>query len=437
MLPARSTSLALALASLPLAARPGSAPQVLVVDDGGGPGIDHTELQAAVDAAAEGATILVLEGHYGGFTVLGKGVQVVAAQGADVAIEGGGISVRQVPGRSHVLLRGLKALSSDEEGLAVLHCQGAVVAEECAFQGAAGQGAFALPEPHPAGYPAVRVEDSMVMLLSCSAKGGDGSDYALLSAAQGDGAPALLVRGDGGSVVHGGIYTGGMGGDVHDDDSAYPGGAGGDAIRLADAALVHASGAELHGGDGGDGGHDFDPFFGFSCGDGGDGGAGIAEGELPAQASVLDVAVDPGLGGLGYVCPAGDPGVAFDVSALTLIPEQALDLRIPGPVAESGALVLELAGPAGAPVLLAFAPAPEAYDLPPLLGPALVAPAGLSVVALGTLPASPFALAFPLDLDLPAGTALTLYAQAVYLAPGSGAVVAGAAATAVVLDSAL
>jgi hypothetical protein len=124
------------------------------------------------------------------------------------------------------------------------------------------------------------------------------------------------------------------------------------------------------------------------------------------------------------------------VVALTLIPEQALDLSMPGPVAESGTLVLELAGPVGAPVLLAFAPAPAAYTLPPLVGPALVAPAGLSVVALGTLPASPFALAFPLSLDLPSGTALALYAQAVYLAP-SGAVVPGAAATAIVLDSAL
>jgi hypothetical protein len=437
MLHARSTSLVLALASLPLFVRPGSAPQVLVVDDGGGPGVDFADIQQAVNAAADGATILVQDGHYDGFTVLGKGLQVVAAQGADVSIEGAGISVRQVPEGSHVLLRALLAPSSDEEGLAVLHCQGAVVVEECAFQGAAGQGAFALPNYHPAGYPAVRVEDAVVVLLRSTAQGGDGSDYVLLSAEQGDGAPALLVRGDGGTVVHGGVYTGGAGGDVDDDDSAYPGGAGGDAIRLADAALVHASGAELHGGDGGLGGYDFDGFTGtFHCGDGGDGGSGIAEGDLPGQASVLDVTVDPGLGGLGYLCPAGDPGVPFDVGALTLIPEQALDLRMPGPVAESGTLVLELAGPVGAPVLLAFAPAPAVYDLPPLVGPALVSPVGLAVVGLGALPASPFALAFPLSLDLPAGTALTLYAQAVYVAP-SGAVVPGAAATAVLLDSAL
>jgi hypothetical protein len=437
MLHARSTSLLFALASVPLFVRPGSAPQVLVVDDGGGPGVDFADIQQAVSAAADGATILVHDGHYDGFTVLGKGLQVVAAEGADVSIEGGGISVRQVPGGAHVLLRGLTALTSDEEGLAVLNCQGAVVVEECAFQGAVGLGAVADPLFHPDGHPAVRVEGATAVLLRCLAQGGDGSDYVPIMTFQGRGAPGLFVRA-GSAVVHGGVYTGGEGGDVDDDDAAFSGASGGDAIQLVDGATVHASGAELHGGDGGMGGYDYDWLTGaFSCGDGGDGGSGIAEIGLPAQASVLDVAVDPGLGGLGYSCPAGDPGVPFDVSALRLIPEQALDLRIPGPVTESGTLVLELAGPVGAPVLLAFSPAPAVFDLPPLVGPALVAPTGLAVVALGSLPASPFALAFPLSLDLPAGTALTLYAQAVHLAPGSGAIVPGAAASAVVLDSAL
>lgn len=436
MLHARSTSLLLALASLPLALRLGSAPQVLVVDDDGGPGVDFADIQLAVNAAADGATILVHGGHYDGFTVLGKGLQVVAAEGANVAIEGGGISVRQVPGGSHVLLRRLMALSSDEEGLAVLHCQGEVVVEECAFHGSAGQGGWSDPHHHPDGHPAVRVESATAVLLRCLARGGDGADYVLSLVDRGDGAPGLLVRA-GSAVVHAGIYTGGAGGDVDDDDSAWPGGQGGDAIRLVDGAAVHAAGAELRGGDGGLGGYDFDGFTGiFHCADGGDGGSGIAEGGGPAQAAALDVAVDPGIGGLGYLCPAGDPGVPFDVSALTLIPEQALDFRMPGPVQESGTLVLELAGPVDAAVLLAFAPAPAAYGLPPLAGPALVSPAGLAVVALGALPASPFALSFPLSLDLPAGTALTLFAQAVYLAP-SGAVVPGAAATAVVLDSAL
>jgi hypothetical protein len=51
------------------------------------------------------------------------------------------------------------------------------------------------------------------------------------------------------------------------------------------------------------GGYDYDWLTGaFSCGTGATAGSGIAEIGLPAQASVLDVAVDPGLGGLGYSC---------------------------------------------------------------------------------------------------------------------------------------
>jgi hypothetical protein len=59
-----------------------------VVDDGGGPGDRLRDIQQAVNAGADGATIRVQDGHYDGFTVLGKGLQVVAAQGADVSIEG-------------------------------------------------------------------------------------------------------------------------------------------------------------------------------------------------------------------------------------------------------------------------------------------------------------------------------------------------------------
>lgn len=79
MLHARRTALVLALASLPLAARLAPGGQVLVVDDDGGPGVDYTKLQAAVDAAAEGALILVHPGSYAGFTVFAKGLEIAAS----------------------------------------------------------------------------------------------------------------------------------------------------------------------------------------------------------------------------------------------------------------------------------------------------------------------------------------------------------------------
>lgn len=67
--------------------------------------------------------------------------------------------------------------------------------------------------------------------------------------------------------------------------------------------MLHASGAELTGGDGGFGGADWDLFPVFDCGDGGDGGSGISDngGALALGASALDLAVQPGLAGLGYL----------------------------------------------------------------------------------------------------------------------------------------
>lgn len=56
---------------------------VIVVDDHAGPGVDSTSLQAAVDSAPEGATILVKPGQYfQGFEVSGKSLAIVGEAGS-------------------------------------------------------------------------------------------------------------------------------------------------------------------------------------------------------------------------------------------------------------------------------------------------------------------------------------------------------------------
>ena len=63
--------------ALLLALPPAALQQVHVVDDDGGPGLNATSIQAAVDAASEGDSILVRDGAYGRFEVVGKSLSIV------------------------------------------------------------------------------------------------------------------------------------------------------------------------------------------------------------------------------------------------------------------------------------------------------------------------------------------------------------------------
>ena len=71
----------LVVLALPLAAQ---GPSVLVVDESNGPGAEFTQLQAAIDAAAEGDLLLVRPGNYTG-TVDGKSL-VMQAESSGVEL---------------------------------------------------------------------------------------------------------------------------------------------------------------------------------------------------------------------------------------------------------------------------------------------------------------------------------------------------------------
>lgn len=47
-----------------------------IVEDNGGPGVDFTQIQTAIDAAAPGDTLLVMPGNYTGFS-LRKGMRIL------------------------------------------------------------------------------------------------------------------------------------------------------------------------------------------------------------------------------------------------------------------------------------------------------------------------------------------------------------------------
>ncbi len=92
-----------ALLLAPLLATLAAAQAVHVVDPSGSG--DFTGIQAAVNAAASGDTILIKSGHYYGRTVIdGKGLKVVAELGATDVEVIGGITVRNLAAGEVVVL---------------------------------------------------------------------------------------------------------------------------------------------------------------------------------------------------------------------------------------------------------------------------------------------------------------------------------------------
>ena len=98
-----ATALILAGTNLPAQA------QIWTVDDGGG--ADFTAIQSAVNAASTGDVVLVRDGDYAEFTLTGKGISILADEGATVRVlaTAGSITthVNNVPAGTRALLRGI------------------------------------------------------------------------------------------------------------------------------------------------------------------------------------------------------------------------------------------------------------------------------------------------------------------------------------------
>jgi hypothetical protein len=408
-----------------------------------GPGVNFTNVQAAVNAAANGDIVLVRSGSYPSFSITAKDVDVVADSGASVTVAG--FAVRTLPAGRAIVVRGIVASGGDEAGAQIKNCAGHVTIEDCVLVGADGNGIFTSPSFDPNGASGAVVDGSTaVAIVRCQLFGGHGDDYIPLTVLFGAGGDGLFAEGSS-IALYETTCVGGTGGDVNDDDAAWTGGTGGDGADV-DATFLFASGSTFTGGAGGIGGEDFDGFTGlYSCGNGGAGGHGIHQSAPaigPADVHLLASVTTGGAGGppyLGASCSFGANGqpVQISIGNVTVLQNNAFEFSVTSVVREGQNATFVFGGDAGSPAFLALAGAPSFLWAPTLSGALLVDPSAL-VLLPGTLdPNGNLTLVVPANLVLPALTGTQVHTQALYFSALSLQFVFGPASVVTVLDSAL
>ena len=406
VLPSWSAS-RLGFALLPLAFAPFAAAQgaVLVVDDDGGPGVDFTSVADAVQAAQDGDTVLVREGHYpasgSACSIVGKSLVVTAEAGAEVVIEPSILSsplhISGLAAHQEVLLRGLSIeVAPGAFNASIFSNEGSVRLEECVFR---------VPEWFTGSQWLHVVDSDAVVLTRCEIR----SQRAGVM-------PVVLVQGSGFSCYDTRIVAGSA------KDPLLPGGR---AVQASGSRLF-LSGGRLQGGDGGDG---------IGCSPWADGGDALVA--TDCDVFLRDTVLAGGSPGVGLApaCAAGQPGEPFALTGGTFESVQSAPPRL-----DASPLVREghfLRLTFDAPGKQAFALFSQTAATIPVLpaGELLVAdPLVLSVI--GAIPAHGLTLHLPLA-TLPAGIEATYHFQGAFVDPLTGAVELGNATSVTLLAAGL
>lgn len=232
---------------------------------------DFEHIQDAVDAAADGDTIVVREaiGAYRGFRVDGKSL-VIQGEGyvpvfelgfADVASSA--IEIRNLAPDQSVVIRNLthaRTFHVGNPGVDLRDNLGSVWIEDCILDGTNGHGVrvdacaavtFTRCEVFATSFRVgVRSTDSNLFLVDSTVVGGKGADGG--AQLPGVGGAGLEISG-GSARLQASTITGGEGGDAGFGPGAcFPGGAGGPGVEvLAPAPLVTLADSILAGGAGG------------------------------------------------------------------------------------------------------------------------------------------------------------------------------------------
>lgn len=389
----RASLCALFLLALPCPSRA----DVMVVDAAGAG--THRDIQAAVDAALDGDTILVrrppvFSRRFRGFVVDGK--SLVIQGDATEPVRVGPVVVRNLSPGQQVELSHLRVNPAgyplppnpSAVGLELEDNEGAVWVHGCDVSGGSPS--------YGAGVVAMRVRACDETILTRSQVtggfGGEGLDGGDGIVARGS---ALWVYGSEVAGGHGGYGVYGWG----------PGGRGGDGCRLRGSSL-YAAASVVRGGDGGD---TFD-----SDSEGGDG--------LVVPGDSTAVAFDTELLG-------GEPGILSDgtygesvIGAVIQLPGSAPSFESPRTAEQGTTVSLRFVGTPGDAVVLLVSGRVVAH---PLGSGYLHVGGPLRRILVGTLPASG-EMSYPFVVpDAAPGGARRLVLQSVFVRPGTGALASG------------
>jgi hypothetical protein len=381
---------------------------VLVVDASGGG--NYTQIQAAVDAAVDGDTILIESGSYSGFIVRGISLSIVGDTGSTVFITGT-IVVKNLHAGQTVVLQDFQAsvpssLPGSQPALSLTNNQGSVRVEGCELQGGNEHCGTVYLD---GGAGILADSSSDVEVVDCIGRGGlSATDVNRDFAIGGAGVLATSSK-----LAAYNLQAFGGGGTTCCDGSS-----GGDGIQLSSGSFLFASYCQAIGADG------TSAQLACSCGYGGDGGNGM-ELDDASQAFVLGCVshggtYGHGAGGFGCLPSDGDggPGVGEYVTSgcvLSHLTGGARWMTAPSPVHAGTNAQLVLTGASGEHVTLYVSDATLARYIPGWNGELLVDPRpphGTSI-DLGTIPVSTM-LTVQLPITDPGVPAKTLYLQAVF-----------------------
>jgi len=106
--------------------------EVLIVDDDGGTDVDHTSIQAAINAAQHGTVIAIRDGVYGGASIDGMSLVVTTEATGSVVVHGG-LTIRNLGPTQSVTVRGVGIVDSTGavSPLLLEQNQGVVWLENC------------------------------------------------------------------------------------------------------------------------------------------------------------------------------------------------------------------------------------------------------------------------------------------------------------------